>query len=69
MRCMYVILKHFKDSFIMYVKTLLFNIQTRVIYNGHLSDFFSNYEEFDKNAPFNLLYYSSMNIHVLYLTL
>jgi len=40
---MYAILKHFrfKDSFIMYVKTLLFSIQTRVINNWYLSDFFS----------------------------
>jgi hypothetical protein len=55
---MYVILKHFrfKDSFIMYVKTLLFGIQTRVINNWHSSDYFSNYEEFDNLIFFIIRY-------------
>ena len=55
---MYVILKHFrfKDSFIMYVKTLLFSIQTRVINNWHSSDYFSDYEEFDNLIFFIIRY-------------
>ena len=58
MRFMYVILKHFrfKDSFIMYVKTLLFSIQTRVINNWHSSDYFSDYEEFDNLIFFIIRY-------------
>ena len=64
---MYVILKHlrFKHSFIMYVKTLLFSIQTCVINNWHSSDYFSNYEAFDKHALLNLLYYSSYSFEIM----